>query len=92
MVSITSFLTTVLVVAGIASAKPVLKSAEQPVVTYLGTQGPILSSGAWTSKGIVYTSGTVPSFNGSIIAGGIEEQTVRIALIPHPPDNRFCIM
>ncbi|KAJ4992392.1 l-psp endoribonuclease family protein [Stagonosporopsis vannaccii] len=78
MVSITSFLTTVLVVAGIASAKPVPKSAEQPVVTYLGTQGPILSSGAWTSKGIVYTSGTVPSFNGSIVAGGIEEQTAQV--------------
>ena len=76
MVSITSLLTTVLVVAGIASAKPVPKSAEVPVVTYLGTQGPILSSGAWTSKGIVYTSGTVPTFNGSIITGGIEEQTV----------------
>jgi enamine deaminase RidA (YjgF/YER057c/UK114 family) len=49
------------------------------VVTYLGTQGPILSSGAWTSKGIVYTSGTVPTFNGSIIAGGIEAQTVCFA-------------
>lgn len=68
-----------LAVAGLACAKPVPKSAEQPVVTYLGTQGPILSSGAWTSKGIVYTSGTVPSFNGSIVAGGIEEQTVRTA-------------
>lgn len=79
MVSITFVVTTVLAVAGLACAKPVLKSAEQPVVTYLGTQGPILSSGAWTSKGIVYTSGTVPSFNGSIISGGIEEQTVRTA-------------
>ncbi|KAF9697481.1 hypothetical protein EKO04_004384 [Ascochyta lentis] len=78
MVAITSLLTTLLVFAGIASAKPVPKTAEQPVVTYLGTQGPILSSGAWTSKGIVYTSGTVPSFNGSIIAGGIEEQTAQV--------------
>lgn len=34
------------------------------------------ASGAWTSKGIVYTSGTVPSFNGSIVTGGIEAQTV----------------
>ena len=84
MVSITSFLTTVLVVTGIASAKSIPKTAEQPVVTYLGTQGPILSSGAWTSKGIVYTSGTVPTFNGSIIAGGIEEQTVHIALYNEP--------
>ncbi|KAL1598116.1 hypothetical protein SLS59_007126 [Nothophoma quercina] len=78
MVSITSLLTTVLVVARFSSAKPVPKSIEQPVVTYLGTQGPILSSGAWTSKGIVYTSGTVPTFNGSIIAGGIEEQTAQV--------------
>ncbi|KAJ4371784.1 hypothetical protein N0V86_008338 [Didymella sp. IMI 355093] len=78
MVSVTSLLTTVLIVAGFAGAKPVPKSAEQPVVTYLGTQGPILSSGAWTSKGIVYTSGTVPTFNGSIIAGGIEEQTAQV--------------
>ena len=77
MVSITFFLTTLLAAAGVTSAKPVAKSTKQPVVTYLGTQGPILSSGAWTSKGIVYTSGTVPTFNGSIITGGIEEQTVR---------------
>lgn len=84
MVSITSFLATVLIVAGIAGAKPVPKSAEQPVVTYLGTQGPILSSGAWTSKGIVYTSGTVPTFNGSIITGGIEEQTVCMILSIQP--------
>jgi reactive intermediate/imine deaminase len=26
----------------------------------------------------VYTSGTVPTFNGSIVAGGIEAQTVRL--------------
>ena len=78
MVSIRSFLVILLVSTGIASANPVPKTAEQPVVTYLGTQGPILSSGAWTSKGIVYTSGTVPTFNGSIIAGGIEEQTVSL--------------
>jgi reactive intermediate/imine deaminase len=35
------------------------------------------ASGAWTSKGIVYTSGTVPTFNGSIVTGGIGPQTVR---------------
>jgi hypothetical protein len=87
MVSITSFLTTLLAVAGVVSAKPVAKSTKQPVVTYLGTQGPILSSGAWTSKGIVYTSGTVPTFNGSIITGGIEEQTVR----DNPPSTFFRI-
>lgn len=84
MVSFTSIITFVLVVAGITSAKSIRKTAAQPVVTYLGTQGPILSSGAWTSKGIVYTSGTVPTFNGSIITGGIEAQTVCIqALYAH---------
>lgn len=36
------------------------------------------ASGAWTSKGIVYTSGTVPSFNGSIVAGGIGPQTAQV--------------
>lgn len=36
------------------------------------------ASGAWTSKGIVFTSGTVPSFNGSIVAGGIGPQTVHL--------------
>lgn len=81
MVSIKSVLATVLVVTGATSAKLVQKTTEQLVVTYLGTQGPILSSGAWTSKGIVYTSGTVPTFNGSIIAGGIEEQTVRLMIL-----------
>jgi hypothetical protein len=95
MVSITLFLTTLLAVAGVASAKPVAKSTKQPVVTYLGTQGPILSSGAWTSKGIVYTSGTVPTFNGSIITGGIEEQTVRSnppSTIPKINDASSCIL
>ncbi|KAI8931557.1 hypothetical protein NX059_011212 [Plenodomus lindquistii] len=66
------------VLFSIASAKPTPKLAEQPVVTYLGTQGPILSGGAWTSKGIVYTSGTVPSFNGSIVTGGIGPQTAQV--------------
>ncbi|KAI4906071.1 hypothetical protein J4E90_010919 [Alternaria incomplexa] len=78
MVSLTSIVTTFLAVTGAVVAKPTPKLAEQPVVTYLGTQGPILSSGAWTSKGIVYTSGTVPSFNGSIVAGGIEAQTAQV--------------
>ncbi|OAK96603.1 hypothetical protein IQ06DRAFT_44970 [Phaeosphaeriaceae sp. SRC1lsM3a] len=78
MVSFTSILSTFLVVAGVTVSTPLPKSASQPVVTYLGTQGPILSSGAWTSKGIVYTSGTVPTFNGSIVAGGIEAQTAQV--------------
>jgi hypothetical protein len=42
MVSITTFFTAFLVLAGIAVAKPTPKLAQQPVVTYLGTQGPIL--------------------------------------------------
>ncbi|KAJ4351611.1 uncharacterized protein N0V89_006954 [Didymosphaeria variabile] len=78
MVQLTQIFTTLLLVAGVALAKPTPKLAEQPVVTYLGTQGPILSSGAWTSKGIVYTSGTVPSVNGTIITGGIEAQTAQV--------------
>jgi len=78
MVSFSSIITSFFVVAGVAVAKPVAKTAEVPVVTYLGTQGPILSSGAWTTKGVVYTSGTVPTFNGSIVAGGIEAQTAQV--------------
>jgi hypothetical protein len=42
MVSFTSIFTTLLVVVSAVGAKPVAKSTEQPVVTYLGTQGPIL--------------------------------------------------
>jgi hypothetical protein len=42
MISLTSIVTAFLVVAGVAIAKPTPKLAEQPVVTYLGTQGPIL--------------------------------------------------
>ncbi|KAF2451776.1 hypothetical protein P171DRAFT_376191, partial [Karstenula rhodostoma CBS 690.94] len=78
MVRFVSVFTTLLVAAGVTLAKPTPKLAEQPVVTYLGTQGPILSSGAWTSKGIVYTSGTVPFVNGTIVAGGIEAQTAQV--------------
>jgi reactive intermediate/imine deaminase len=42
MVYLTSIVTAFLVVTGVAIAKPTPKLAEQPVVTYLGTQGPIL--------------------------------------------------
>jgi hypothetical protein len=42
MVQFISVFTTLLVAAGVALAKPTPKLAEQPVVTYLGTQGPIL--------------------------------------------------
>ncbi|KAH7109279.1 Endoribonuclease L-PSP/chorismate mutase-like protein [Dendryphion nanum] len=78
MVSFTSILASFLVVSGVAIAKPTPKVAPQPVVTYLGSQGSLLSGGAWTNKGIVFTSGTVPSFNGSIVAGGIEAQTAQV--------------
>ncbi|KAF2023311.1 hypothetical protein EK21DRAFT_81210 [Setomelanomma holmii] len=78
MVSLKAILTFFLIVAGVAVTKPLPKTAEQPVVIYLGTQGPILSNGAWTSKGIVYTSGTIPTFNGSIVTGGIEAQTAQV--------------
>lgn len=43
--------------------------------TYSNTNS-LTASGAWTSKGIVYTSGTVPSLNGTIVPGGIKAQTV----------------
>jgi hypothetical protein len=42
MVSITSIINSLLISTGVAFAKPVAKTATQPVVTYLGTQGPIL--------------------------------------------------
>ncbi|KAF2649878.1 hypothetical protein K491DRAFT_697736 [Lophiostoma macrostomum CBS 122681] len=78
MVSFTAIFTGFLLATGTAVATLAPKLAEQPVVTYLGTQGPILSSGAFTTKGIVYTSGTVPSVNGTIIEGGIAEQTAQV--------------
>ncbi|KAF2729708.1 hypothetical protein EJ04DRAFT_501845 [Polyplosphaeria fusca] len=78
MVQFTSIFATLLAVASVAVAVPTTKLAEQPVVTYLGTQGPVLSGGAWTSKGIVFTSGTVPSLNGTIVSGGIEAQTAQV--------------
>ncbi|KAH9876480.1 hypothetical protein J1614_003611 [Plenodomus biglobosus] len=78
MLHLKSLTTGLLALVSIVNAKSTPKLAEQPVVTYLGTQGPILSSGAWTSKGVVYTSGTVPSFNGSIVTGGIGPQTAQV--------------
>ncbi|RYN78476.1 hypothetical protein AA0117_g4226 [Alternaria alternata] len=77
MVSFTALVTTFLAVAGVAIATPTPKLAEQPVVTYLESDD-CQASGAWTSKGIVYTSGTVPSFNGTIVSGGIEAQTAQV--------------
>lgn len=79
MVRIAPFLAPVIALVSLVAAAPTGKGAE-PIVTYLGSQGPILSGGAWTSKGIVYTAGTVPSKNGTIVAGGIEEQTVRFLI------------
>jgi len=78
MVSITSLFTVALVASSTALALVTPKVAEQPVITYLGTQGPILSSGAFTTKGIVYTAGTVPSLNGTIVTGGIKNQTAQV--------------
>jgi len=34
------------------------------------------ASGTSTKAGIVFSSGTVPSLNGTIVSGGIEAQTV----------------
>lgn len=42
MVRFASIFTTLLVATGFAIAKPTPKLAKQPVVTYLGTQSPIL--------------------------------------------------
>jgi hypothetical protein len=42
MVSFMSIVTAVLAVANIAIAKPTPKLADQPVLHYLGTQGPVL--------------------------------------------------
>ena len=44
-------------------------------ITYLGSKGALLSGGA-TSQGLVFVSGTVPSLNGTIVAGGIKNETV----------------
>jgi hypothetical protein len=42
MISFTTLIISFLVIAGVAVATPVPKATEQTVVTYLGTQGPIL--------------------------------------------------
>ncbi|KPI45066.1 RutC family protein [Cyphellophora attinorum] len=76
MVGLRQILVPLLSLAGVLAA-PFEKKPE-PVVTYLGNQGPILSGGAFTTKGIVYTAGTVPSFNGSIVEGGIANQTAQV--------------
>ncbi|KAF1810709.1 endoribonuclease L-PSP [Eremomyces bilateralis CBS 781.70] len=67
-----SIFATCLAVAGTACAY----NATGPV-TYLGSQSKLLSGGA-TAQGLVYTSGTTPSFNGSIVEGGIKNQTAQI--------------
>ena len=38
-----------------------------------------IAGGASTKAGIIYTSGTVPSVNGTIVSGGIAAQTVCIS-------------
>ncbi|KAK0382912.1 hypothetical protein NLU13_8828 [Sarocladium strictum] len=52
------------------------KRAPKSPITHLGNKGPILS-GAVMTKDLVYTSGTVPSINGTI-PEGIEAQTTVI--------------
>ncbi|KAH6693593.1 translation initiation inhibitor [Plectosphaerella plurivora] len=56
----------------LASAGAVLAAPASPI-THLGSQGAILSGGVMTDT-IVYTSGTIPSINGTI-PEGIEAQT-----------------
>ncbi|KAF3354606.1 hypothetical protein VDGD_02062 [Verticillium dahliae] len=67
-----------LVAAGSAFAAPstLLQSRSKSPITHLGSQGPILSGGVMT-KDIVYTSGTIPSVNGTI-PEGIEAQTAAV--------------
>ncbi|TLD17027.1 uncharacterized protein PgNI_02074 [Pyricularia grisea] len=57
----------------LATSASVLAAPARPVITHLGSQGPILSGGVMT-KDLVYTSGTVPSINGTI-PEGISAQT-----------------
>lgn len=45
-------------------------------ITYLGSKGALLSGGA-LAQGLVFVSGTVPSLNGTIVSGGIKNETVR---------------
>ncbi|ETN37350.1 uncharacterized protein HMPREF1541_08341 [Cyphellophora europaea CBS 101466] len=78
MVRLTALLAPLVALTTTVLASPIERKTE-PVVTYLGTSGPILSGGAsTTSKGLVYTAGTVPSLNGSIVEGGIGPQTAQV--------------
>ncbi|KAM5343352.1 hypothetical protein ACJ41O_011889 [Fusarium nematophilum] len=62
--------------AVLAAPSPVLQSRSKSPITHLGNQGPILSGGV-TTKDLVYTSGTIPSINGTI-PEGIEAQTAAV--------------
>ncbi|KAL3428468.1 endoribonuclease L-PSP [Phlyctema vagabunda] len=53
------------------------KNATSPV-TYYGTQGPLFTSGTSTNSGILFTSGTAGSLNGSIVTGGIANETRQV--------------
>ncbi|KAF2435492.1 hypothetical protein EJ08DRAFT_645782 [Tothia fuscella] len=78
MIHLTSFLTGCLALLSPTLASPLeTRGPPKKAVTYLGTQGPILSSGA-VAKGLVYTSGTVPSLNGTIVVGGIKNETRQV--------------
>jgi 2-iminobutanoate/2-iminopropanoate deaminase len=50
-------------------------------VTYLGSQSRLLSGGA-SAQGLVFTSGTVPFLNGTLVKGGIKNETVSSTLHP----------
>ncbi|KAK5104187.1 hypothetical protein LTS08_002073 [Lithohypha guttulata] len=71
------FLTVFLSCLACVLASPVKARAPVPAVTYLGSQGRILSGGA-AAKGLVYTAGTVPSLNGTIVSGGIRNETAQV--------------
>jgi hypothetical protein len=45
-------------------------------ITYLGSKGALLSGGT-SVQGLVFISGTVPSLNGTIVPGGIRNETVK---------------
>ncbi|KIX05176.1 uncharacterized protein Z518_06048 [Rhinocladiella mackenziei CBS 650.93] len=71
-------ITALLSIITCAVAVPVERRlAPNETVTYLGSQSRILSGGA-TAKGLVYTAGTVPSLNGTIVSGGIQNQTAQV--------------
>ncbi|KAJ4316587.1 hypothetical protein N0V84_007784 [Fusarium piperis] len=80
MIGMTPLKTTTLVLAAVgavlAAPSPALQARSKSPITHLGNKGPILSGGVAT-KDLVYTSGTVPSVNGTI-PEGIEAQVAAV--------------